>query len=161
VLIGVAVVGAFGACDGGASTVTPVPSAGSSDRPRDVNLIARDYSFEPDPVDLVPGETVVLHVVNAGLDRHEAIIGDAAVQDAWEAAHAAVGELPPGQTPSISVSPDLAGVRIVVESGQRADLVWPVPADAADVRALIFGCHIPGHYAQGMRAAARVAGEGT
>ena len=40
-------------------------------------------------LDLVPGETVLLHVINGGLEVHEAVIGDAAVQDAWEVAEAA------------------------------------------------------------------------
>ena len=50
-------------------------------------------------VDLVPGETVLLHVVNGGLEVHEAVIGDSSIQDAWEAAEAAA-RAPPGPTPT-------------------------------------------------------------
>ena len=50
----------------------------------------------PTTLDLVPGETVLLHVINGGLEVHEAVIGDAAVQDAWEAAEAATVGAPPG-----------------------------------------------------------------
>jgi uncharacterized cupredoxin-like copper-binding protein len=107
-------------------------------------------------VDLLPGETVLIHIVNGGLETHEAIIGDLAVQDAWEAAEAATVGAPPGTTPVVSVPPEVAGVRVVVESGQRVDLTWTVPADPAEVRRLIIGCHIPGHWQQGMRAAIRV-----
>ena len=63
----------------------------------------------PDPVDLVPGETVLFHFVNGGLEIHEAVIGDAAVQDAWEAAEAATVGHPPGPTPVVSVPPAVAG----------------------------------------------------
>ena len=79
----------------------------------------------------MPGETILLHVINAGLEVHEAVIGDAAVQDAWETAEAATVGAPPGPTPVVQVPADVAGVRIVVHSGERVDLVWTVPADAA------------------------------
>jgi uncharacterized cupredoxin-like copper-binding protein len=148
------------ACEAGPPPATPLPSAGTTDQPREVNLIARDYSFQPDPLDLIPGETVLLHVVNGGLEVHEAVIGDQTVQDAWEEAEAATVGAPPGPTPVVSVPPEVAGLRVVVESGQRVDVVWTVPDDPALVRALLIGCHIPGHWAQGMRAGIRVAGEG-
>ena len=121
---------------------------GSSDAPREVNLITRDYSFLPDVLELVPGETVLLHVVNGGLLTHEAILGDAAVQDAWESAEAAVAGAPPGPTPVVTVPGDLAGVRVVVASGERVDLTWSVPPDLGN---WVVGCHIPGHWAKGMQ----------
>ena len=105
--------------------------AGSSAAPREVNLIARDYAFVPDTLELVPGETILLHVINGGLVVHEAVIGDASVQDAWEAAEAGTVGAPPGPTPVVTVPSKLAGLRVVVESGQRIDLTWTVPSDAA------------------------------
>ena len=62
----------------------------------------------------MPGETVLLHVINGGLEVHEAVIGDAAVQDAWEVAEAATAGAPPGPTPLVSVPPGVAGLRVVV-----------------------------------------------
>jgi uncharacterized cupredoxin-like copper-binding protein len=143
---------ALAACEAGPPGVTPPISPGSSGSPREVNLIARDYSFQPPTLDLAPGETVLLHVINGGLVTHEAIIGDDRVQDAWEVAEAAPGiaDPPPGPTPVVSVPPDVAGVRIVVRSGERVDLEWTVPADAvADT--WIVGCHIAGHWEKGMQ----------
>ena len=140
------------ACEAGPPPATPPISPGSSSAPREVNVIAKDWEFVPDPVDLVPGETVVFHFVNGGLEIHEAVIGDAAVQDAWEAAEAATVGHPPGPTPVVSVPPAVERVRVVLASGQRVDLVWTVPAAvavAADAPLLI-GCHIPGHWAKGM-----------
>jgi uncharacterized cupredoxin-like copper-binding protein len=147
-----AVVTAAAGCQAGVGTATPPIVAGASDAPREVNLIARDYAFVPDVVDLVPGETILLHVINGGLVVHEAVIGDATVQEAWEAAEAATVGAPPGPTPVVSVPPDRAGVRIVVASGERVDLTWTVPADAAEAApAWLVGCHIPGHWAKGMQ----------
>ena len=137
------------ACEPGAGTAaTPPIVAGSSDAPREVNLITRDYSFVPDVLDLVPGETILLHVINGGLVVHEAIIGDATVQDAWEVAEAAVAGAPPGPTPVVTVPSDVAGLRVVVASGQRVDVTWTVPAEA--VGTSVVGCHIPGHWERGM-----------
>jgi uncharacterized cupredoxin-like copper-binding protein len=139
------------ACGAAPATATPPIVPGSSSSPREVNVIAKDYSFLPDAVDLAPGETVLLHVINGGLEVHEAVIGDAAVQDAWQVAEAATAGRPPGPTPAISVPPDVAGARIVVRSGERVDLVWTVPSGVAAERPWVVGCHIPGHWDRGMQ----------
>jgi uncharacterized cupredoxin-like copper-binding protein len=132
---------------------TPIPTPGTVAHPREVNIIAREYTFDPSTVDLVPGETVLLHVINAGLEIHEAVIGDTGIQDAWEVAEAAVAGAPPGPTPVVSVPPDRAGLRVVVASGQRVDAIWTVPL--ATTPALIVGCHIPGHWGKGMQVPVR------
>jgi len=100
----------------------------------------------------VPGETVLLHVINGGLEVHEVVIGDSTIQDAWEAAEAAAANPPPGPTPLVSVPAGTAGLRIVVQSGQLLNVLWTVPAKPG---ALLIGCHIPGHWAKGMQAAIR------
>lgn len=147
-----AVAVALAGCAAGAIEATPPIVAGRSDAPREVNLIARDYSFVPAILDLAPGETVLLHVINAGLVVHEAVIGDLSVQAAWETAEAATAGAPPGPTPVVQVPADVAGLRIVVQSGERVDLAWTVPAGADPAAgAWIVGCHIPGHWAKGMQ----------
>jgi plastocyanin len=146
--VGLAVAFALGACDSGGPTVTPLPVPGTVVHPREVNIIAREYAFAPAVVDLIPGETVLIHLVNAGLETHEAVIGDAATQAAWETAEAATAGAPPGPTPLVSVPPAVAGLRLVARSGQRVDMTWTVPVDGPP---LIVGCHIPGHWAQGMQ----------
>ena len=118
------------ACEAGPPPATPPIIPGTVSAPREVNIIAKDWQFLPDPVDLVAGESVLLHIVNGGLEIHEVVIGDAAVQDAWEAAEAATAEHPPGPTPVVSVPPGVAGLRVVVASGQRVDVSWTVPAGA-------------------------------
>ncbi len=145
------------ACEAGAPSATPPIVPGASGSPREVNLIAKDYSFLPDALDLAPGETVLLHVINGGLEVHEAVIGDAATQDAWEVAEAATVGAPPGPTPVVSVPPGVSGLRIVVKSGERVDLVWTVPTVSPTVAWLV-GCHIPGHWERGMQIPVRWAG---
>jgi uncharacterized cupredoxin-like copper-binding protein len=135
------------ACAPATPGATPPIVPGTSEAPRDVNLIARDYVFVPSTLDVVAGETVVLHVINGGLTVHEAIIGDTSVQDAWEAAEAVAADPPPGPTPLVSVPPDVSGIRVVVASGQRVDVTWTVPSGSTP---LVVGCHIPGHWAEGM-----------
>jgi uncharacterized cupredoxin-like copper-binding protein len=157
-LAAVAIAGVVAACEVGPPPPTPPISPGSSAALRELNIVMKDWVFLPGTVDVVPGETVLLHVVNGGLIVHEAVIGDQSVQDAWETAESAVANAPPGPTPVVSVSPEVAGLRVVVESGKRVDVTWTVPADPAVVRTLLLGCHIPGHWAQGMRAAIRIAG---
>jgi uncharacterized cupredoxin-like copper-binding protein len=144
-------VAAVVACEAGPASPTPQIVPGVPAAPREVNLIAKDYSFLPDALDLAPGETVLLHVINGGLEVHEAVVGDPMIQDAWEAAEAATVGAPPGPTPMVSVPPGVAGVRIVVRSGERVDLTWTVPVDAPQrATAWVVGCHIPGHWARGM-----------
>lgn len=154
-LLGLATAAAIAGCGAGAASATPPVVPGRSDAPREVNLIARDYAFVPSTLDLVPGETILLHVIDAGLETHEAVIGDAAVQAAWETAEAATVGAPPGPTPVVRVPADVAGVRLVVHSGERVDLVWTVPSDAASrggaAGQWLVGCHIPGHWAKGMQ----------
>ena len=133
ILLLTACVLSFPACEGEGDRPTPRPTPGTPASPREVNVIAREYAFSPSTVDLVPGETIVLHVVNAGLDVHEAVVGDAATQDAWETAEAAVAGAPPGPTPKVSVPPDVAGLRLVVRSGERADATWVVPPNAGSI----------------------------
>jgi uncharacterized cupredoxin-like copper-binding protein len=143
-------------CAGGPVTTPPV-TPGTSTRPREVTIIARDTVFSPSVIDLVPGETVLLHVLNGGLEVHEAVVGNQAVQDAWEAAEAAAPPAPPGATPAIKVPRGVDGLRIVVRSGELVDATWTAPGSAAEVGGLIVGCHIPGHYAKGMFVPVRVA----
>jgi uncharacterized cupredoxin-like copper-binding protein len=135
-------------CGGADPVATPPIEPGTPATPREVNLIAKDRSFLPDTLDLVPGESIRLHVINGGLEVHEAVIGDTRTQDAWELAEAATEGAPPGPTPLVSVPPDVAGLRVVVGSGERVDVDWVVPATSAS---FIVGCHIPGHWQDGMR----------
>jgi uncharacterized cupredoxin-like copper-binding protein len=142
---------AVGACGSGGPPATPPITPGASTTPRDVNIVMREYGYVPQVVDLVPGETVVFHVLNGGLETHEAVVGDLEAQLAWEDAERATIDHPPGPTPFVPPPEGFDGTRIVAGSGQRLDVTWTVPADAPDAAGGWFvGCHIPGHWAKGM-----------
>ncbi|HEY4752240.1 MAG TPA: hypothetical protein VIH37_03075, partial [Candidatus Limnocylindrales bacterium] len=77
---------ALAACSSSGAASTPQITPGTSAAPRTVNIVMRDYAYVPPQVDLVPGETVTLHVINGGLEVHEAVFGDMPAQLAWESA---------------------------------------------------------------------------
>ena len=87
------------ACGATSAPATPAITPGSAGAPRQVNVILRDYAILPGIVDLVPGETITLNVVNGGLDIHELVVGPQAVQEAWQAAEAPAVDPPPGRPP--------------------------------------------------------------
>jgi uncharacterized cupredoxin-like copper-binding protein len=137
---------------GAERSAAPAPSvgiarAGTPDQPRDVVVIMRDYLFDPTPLVLVPGETIRLTAFDAGLQPHELVLGDAEVQEAWAAAHAAA--TPPAAfatPPPASVPPGTGGLRVWLGSGDRTAVDWAVPASGE----LLLMCHLPGHVEQGM-----------
>jgi len=137
---------------------TPAITPGSSGAPRQVNVILKDYVFVPGIVDLVPGETITLNVVNGGLDVHELVLGPAAVQQAWEDAEEPAANPPPGPTPDVSVPPGLEGLRVVVRSGETQTVTYSVPDDISEQ--LLLGCHISDHWERGMAGAVRLVGPG-
>jgi len=159
----IAVVVSLAACGSDVPPSSPPISPGTVAAPRELNIIMKDYAYIPAEIDVVPGETVLLHVVNGGLEVHEVVIGNAAIQDAWEVAEAATVGAPPGPTPLVTVPPGLEGIRVVAASGERVDVTWTVPsvpAAGASPEPLIVGCHIPGHRAKGMQAPVRFVSSG-
>jgi uncharacterized cupredoxin-like copper-binding protein len=133
-----------------ATTPAPVPRIdrpGTGAAPRPVNVIMREYRFDPTPLYLVPGETVRLNVFNGGMVEHELAIGDAAFQAAWAAADAAATPPAPfASAPPASVGPGVTGLRLVLGSGAQAVVDYVVPASGT----LELFCHLPGHAERGM-----------
>jgi uncharacterized cupredoxin-like copper-binding protein len=136
-----------------AAAPPPTPAAsllpGTDSAPRAVNVIMRDYHFDPTPLYLFPGETVELNVFNGGMIEHELVLGDASVQDAWAAADAVA--TPPADfatAPPASVDPSVGGVHILLPSGGSTSVVYHVPVSGP----LQMLCHLPGHLERGMAA---------
>ena len=109
----------LGATLAGAPAPAPqISGPGTLESPRPVNVILRDYRFDPTPLYLVPGEVVRLNVVNGGLVEHELVLGGPSFQAAWALADAeATPPAPFATAPPASVEPGLAGVRLVLASG--------------------------------------------
>lgn len=138
----------LGAALAGAPAPAPqITKPGTVDSPRVVNVILRDYRFDPTPLYLVPGETVRLNVVNGGMVEHELVLGDASVQEAWSTADAvATPPAPFATSPPASVPADTGGLRILLGSGGSTSVDYTVPAAGG----LKLACHLPGHVEEGM-----------
>ena len=135
----------------GCTPATPalgrVETAGTSEQPREVNVIMRDYLFQPTPLTLVGGETVRFNIINGGLLPHEFVLGDRTVQEAWASAEAAATPPAPLTTaPPATVPPTVGGLRVHLASGEQASVLYEVPRGGE----LELACHIPGHVEQGM-----------
>ena len=124
-----------------------ISQPGTPESPREVNVIMRDYQFNPRPLYLVAGETVRLNIINGGLVEHELVLGDSSVQDAWRRADALASPPAPFATSApASVAPGTGGERVLLPSGASTSVVYRVPVDG---RLQLF-CHLPGHTEQGM-----------
>lgn len=137
---------------GGMLAAQPVeaPAAGSpgtAQSPRELNVILRDYRFDPTPLYLYAGETVRLHVVNGGMVEHELVLGDSQVQAAWAQADAAAVPPAPFATPPVASAPaGTGGIRVLLPSGGATSVVYVVPATGQ----LEMVCHLAGHAERGM-----------
>jgi uncharacterized cupredoxin-like copper-binding protein len=111
---------------------------GEGARPRTVTLIARYSRFQPSHLTVAAGTTVRFVVENRDPIAHELIVGDREVQDLHETGRGHHHGAVPGEISAPSGS--------VVETTYTFDR----PGE------ILFGCHLPGHYAYGMRGTIRV-----
>jgi uncharacterized cupredoxin-like copper-binding protein len=109
------------------------PAGGAPDGEQTVTLTARWSRFAPERLEVPAGTTVRFVVRNEDPIAHELIVGDEAVQDVHEKGTEAHHGERPGE---VSVP---AGA--TVETTFRFDRRGTV----------LFGCHLPGHWAYGMR----------
>jgi uncharacterized cupredoxin-like copper-binding protein len=108
---------------------------GSAARANDgtVRITIHYSSFDPDGLAVEPGETVRFVIVNTDPIDHEFILGDQRVQDVHEKGTEAHHAPRPGE--------------VSVPAGETVVTTYTFPKIS---RSLIFGCHLPGHYAFGM-----------
>ena len=105
---------------------------------RTVNVTIHYSHFDPSSFSFPPGTMVRFVVRNTDPIDHEFIVGDQAVQDAHESGTEAYHPPRPGEM-------------TVLAGTTRATIVT-----FARPGSLIFGCHLPGHYAYGMHGVIRV-----
>ncbi len=96
--------------------------------------------FEPQEIDVEPGQTIRFVVENADPIDHEFVVGDEYMQQVHETGSEAHHTPRPGE--------------ISIAAGETVVTTYPFPEQ---VGGLIFGCHLPGHYAYGMRGEIRIA----
>ena len=100
---------------------------------RTVTVDVHHSRFSIEQLNVRPGETVRLVLRNSDPIPHELIVGDQSVQDVHEAGSEARHGDRPGE---VSVGPGATAV-----TTYRFDRPGR----------LLFGCHLPGHWAYGMR----------
>lgn len=159
------------------SSSAPVPTLPAS---RLIVLTMTDHRFEPAALTARAGETITLRFVNNGTKRHEAVIGDEAVQAAHAAEMAAMASTTvptasttasptaspaaaPAAAPAAPAIGSLTGVRthpgmnapnvVSVEAGATGEVTYSLAKPAH----LVIGCHEVGHYEAGMYATLDVA----
>lgn len=94
------------------------------------------YAFQPSSISVALGETVMFMVANEGKVVHEFVIGDDAFQTDHEMEMVDTGGATMGDEPNA----------ITVDPGETKTLVWSF----TEAGSFMYGCHVPGHYAEGM-----------
>jgi uncharacterized cupredoxin-like copper-binding protein len=115
----------------GATAMTRGAAARATDGT--VRITIHYSAFEPDGLVVEPGETVRFVIVNTDPIDHEFILGDQRVQDVHERGTEAHHAPRPGE--------------VSVPAGETVVTTYTFPKISGS---LIFGCHLPGHYAFGM-----------
>ncbi|HQZ34731.1 MAG TPA: plastocyanin/azurin family copper-binding protein [Ilumatobacteraceae bacterium] len=113
---------------------------------RVVKIQALDtLTFNPATITVAAGETITFAVTNSGALAHDFTLGDAALQVEHEAEMASM---------SADMMMDMADEpnAFSLPPGATKELTWRFDAAAT----VIFGCHVPGHYAAGMRGVVEV-----
>lgn len=128
----------------------PIPAilnTNSAEISRTVSFDAGDMWFDPESLDVTPGETIRFTVTNTGSLEHEFVIGSTEaqkehremMQNMNNSGHGSDGHGHGGHgdgMPSITIDP-----------GETQELVWTAPDN---VDTLEYACNIPGHYEAGM-----------
>ncbi len=96
--------------------------------------------FEPAALTVRAGETVQFQVTNSGALDHEFVLGDEHMQMQHEQEMRGQGGMPGMQHGASSA--------VDVPPGQTRTLTFTFPATSGTY---LYGCHVSGHYAAGMR----------
>lgn len=114
-------------------TLTACGTAGGTEGPRTVIITIEHSTFLPTELSVERGEEVRFVIQNTDPIDHEFILGDEGVQIRHENGTEAYHPPRPGE--------------VTVLAGTEVETTYSFERPGE----LIFGCHIPGHYAYGMR----------
>ena len=123
-----------------ATTLPPAaPAAEDPNAPVVIKVEMGEFFFSPNRITVPAGRLIRFEVENPGVAPHEFLIGDKHAQDDAER-EMAKGSTAGGHTHDNSAS-------IYLEAGESGVLetTFDEPAE------LILGCHVPGHWAAGMK----------
>jgi uncharacterized cupredoxin-like copper-binding protein len=123
-------------------TLPACSSAGGAPEVRTVAVTIHYSHFSPARLGVAAGETVRFTITNSDPIDHEFILGDQPVQDREEAGTDRVHDL---SIPGMVSAP----------AGTTVSTVVTFPPHTAQP-SLIYACHLPGHYAYGMRGSLQV-----
>lgn len=106
-----------------------------------------DIAFEPSEIEVAQGETIHFVFVNEGVIKHEAVIGDAHVQEehAEEMESSGHGDEPMESGAASGMHMDEGG-EVELEAGETGTLDYTFDTPGT----VYIGCHEPGHYDAGM-----------
>lgn len=146
-LVGVAAL-AVAACGGGSSDDVGEPAdAAQATRTIEVT-ITQAKQYQPSSITVAPGEVVTFRVTNAASELHEFMLGDSEAHDEHEKemSEMSMGSMKMADTPTY----------VDLDPGQTKQLTWKFPDEAGAT--VIFGSHIPGDFAGGLRGTVTVSG---
>ena len=123
------------------TTTAPEPAIEDANAPLVVEVTMGEFFFAPQDISVAAGRRVRFEVSNPGVAPHEFLIGDRHAQDDAEKQMAKGGS-----SAARSHSHDDV-VSIYLDPGESGvvEAVFDTPGD------LLVGCHVPGHYAAGMK----------
>lgn len=111
---------------------------------RTIELTARFSKFQPTTIEVARGTTVKFVVHNLDPIGHELIIGDAGVHERHEKGTEPYHPARPGE--------------VSIPSGETraTTFTFDAPPGPGASQVVEFGCHLPGHWAYGMRGTVEV-----
>jgi uncharacterized cupredoxin-like copper-binding protein len=132
----------------------------ASDVDRTVEVVMHDNYYEPEELEVEPGETVRFRVRNAGEFVHEFNIGSPAMHDAHQDEMAMMmehGVLHPSRIDRDAARKMQASMghgmhddpnSVLLEPGETGEVIWTFPEEGGGE--IEFACNVPGHYGAGM-----------
>jgi uncharacterized cupredoxin-like copper-binding protein len=125
-----------------AASLSACSSAAGAPAARTVAVTIHYSHFSPAHLSVAAGETVRFTITNADPIDHEFILGDQSAQDREEAGTDPIHD---GSIPGMVSAP----------AGTTVSTVVTFPRHPAQP-SLVYACHLPGHYAYGMRGSLQV-----
>jgi len=130
---------------------TVAAQAGTDTNPRLIPMTVDGYHFVPDHVVVSQGETVRFVVTNPTDMAHEVYIGTPAEQQDDESVHQSAAPMDQAKVTSHM------GYGEYLAAYSSIDFVYHF----SGAQEVMIGCHLPGHWAKGMKATITVATPGT